>query len=217
MNKKIILLLGIFMLAGVMAVVILPNGDKMLGEEEFVNVADNQIQTHMENNLQMTRHKILNEKIITYYSITYIEPTHINNSYRVFTQEKPFKISIDLWNFCINKTTKQNCRDYLIDRQTPYYFIKNNSIIREVTEYNNVSKEREIEVYNEFGNMTLINETYYELEPYQINKTFYEIANTTIKSTYLQAQEEQDIQYSRAIEFRDKAILNELEELGNLI
>lgn len=217
MNKKIIILLGIFMLAGVMAIIVLPNGDKLLGDEDFSNVTDDQIQTYMENNLQMTKYKTLDEKIIVYYSIVYIEPTHVNNNYRVFTQEKPFIISIDLWDFCINKTTKQNCRDYLVDRQTPYYLIENDSVIREVTEYNNVSKEREVEVEDEFGNITLVNETYYELEPYQINRTFYEITNTTIESTYLRAYAEQERQFSRAIEFRNKTIVNRLEELGNLI
>lgn len=182
------------MLAGVMAVVTMQNGNKILGDDEFANVTDDQIQTYMENNLEMTRYKLLDEKIIVYYNITYIEPTHssytyndsenithtLDKPYKVFTQEKPFTISTDLWERCINKTTKQNCRDYLVDRETPYYLVENASIV-------------------------------------EGNETTYEITNTTIKSTYLQASEEQDRQYERAIVFRDKAISNELEELFNLI
>ena len=168
------------MLVGVMAVTILPNGDRILEKEEFSNVLDSQIQTYMENDLQITRYKLLDEKIIVYYNITYIEQTHVNDTYRLFTQEKPFIISIDIWELCINKTTKQNCRNYLVDSITPYYLIQNESVVQD-------------------------------------NITFYEITNTTIKSTWLQALEEQDKQYSRAIEFRNKTIENKLEELSNII
>lgn len=168
------------MLSGAIAIITLPNGDKILSDEELADVTNNQIRNYMENNLEITRHKLLDEKIIVYYNVTYLEPTHVDNSYKVFTQEKPFKISKELWEKCINKTTNQNCRDYLVDRETPYYLIENNSIV-------------------------------------EGNEITYEIINTTIKSTYLQAYEEQRRQYFRAVEFRDNAISNNLEELDDLI
>jgi hypothetical protein len=67
--------------------------------------------------------------------------------------------------------------------------------------------------YDEFGNITLVNETYYELEPYQVNQTFYEVTNRTITSTYYMAKQEQLRQYERAKAVRDNAINNELDYL----
>lgn len=191
MNKIIIMLLGIFLLTGVTAIVTLSNGNKILSDDELASKTDEQIQSYMENNLEMTRYKLLDEKIIVYYNITYVEPSHssyfdnstnetIDKPYRVFTQEKPFTISKEIWEKCTNKTTKQNCRDYLVDRETVFHLVENVSIT-------------------------------------EGNETTYEITNTTIKSVYLQAQEEQIKQYARAIKFRDKAINNDLEELVNLI
>lgn len=219
MNKKkyMIILFGVMLIASVSAIITLENGNKIVSDAELEQVTDQQISNYMDNNLEMTRYKKVGDDIVVYYNVTYLEPTHNNDTYRVFTQEKPFKIPGDLWELCINKTTNQNCRDFLADRQTPYYLIENYSVIREVTEYNNVSREREVEVYDEFGNITLVNETYYEIEPYRINKTFYEIVNTTIKSTWLMASEEQSKQELRAIEFRDKSTGNNIDELFNMI
>lgn len=187
MNKKIITIaiIGILLLAGVTAIITLENGDKIIESSELSQITDNQIANYMNNSLQITRHKLLNKKIIVYYNITYLEPMHVNNSYRVFTQEKPFFISIELWKKCLNKTTKSTCKNLLVDRQNPYYLIEN------------ITRERELE------NGTIITE--------------YKETNTTIKSTYLQAIEEQTKQYDRAIVFRDKAINNELSELSDLI
>ena len=216
-KKHMIMFFGLMLIASVSAIITLDNGDRIVSDSDLQQITEEQISSYMTNNLEITRSKKVGDNIFVYYNVTYLEPTHVNNSYRVFTQEKAFQISLDLWKKCTNKTTNQNCRDYLVDRQTPFYLVENNSVIREVTEYNNVSSEREVEVYDEFGNMTLVNETYYGLEPYQINRTFYEITNTTITSTWLQASNEQSKQEARAIEFKDKVISDDLNELFGLI
>ena len=173
--KKIYLtlIIGIFLLAGTMAFIILENGNILIEEDEFAQVTNNQIENYMENNLQITRYKVLNDKILIYYNLTYVEPTqNKNESYRIFIQEKPFTINIELYNKCINKTSLSNCKSILVDNEEPF-------------------------IYNE---------------------TIGEEINTiTIKSTYLRAYEEQMRLYKKAIGYRDKAIYNELDNLGELI
>lgn len=177
--KKIYLtlIIGTFLLAGTLAFVILDNGDILLEKEEFAQVTDNQIATYMQSVFKLTRYKVMDDKIIVYYNLTYIEPTQNENfSYKVFIQEKPFKIDINLYNKCMNVTTLEVCKQILVDNE-------------------------ELFVYNETiqnGNETEIN-------------------TITIKSTYLQAKEEQIRLYEKAIGYRDKAIYNELDNLGDLI
>jgi len=180
-RKKYLIVTLMFLLVGtVSAIITLENGDKIVSDAELQQTTEQQISNYMDNTLEMTRYKIVGDNIIVYYNITYLEPTHVNDSYRVFTQEKPFKISGELWELCINKTTNQNCRDYLVDRQTPYYLVENNTIV-------------------------------------EGNETTYKITNTTIKSTWLQASEEKNRQYTRALEFKSKSINNDLDELFGLI
>lgn len=222
MNKIYLILMAVLLVGTVSAIVATSNG-YILNKNEMAGVGDNTIATYMQNTFGLADYKIMENKIITYYDITYLEPYFsVNNEtketetkYKVFTQYKPFIIQKSLWNECLNKTSQANCVDYLVNREEPFTFVENNSVIREVTEYNNVSNEREVEIYDEFGNMTLINETYYELEPYQVNKTFYEITNITITSTYYLAKQEQLRQYERAKLIRDNAIDNELDDLFN--
>jgi hypothetical protein len=127
------------LLATATAVITLSDGSRLLGKDELKDVTNQQIATYMENNFAMTRYKVLDDKIVTYYNITYLEPTHsdytyndsnnithtIEDTYRVFTQQKPFVIELSLWELCINKTTKENCKNYLLDREIPYYLIEN--------------------------------------------------------------------------------------------
>lgn len=127
MKKKIflILILGIILLGSVISIINLPNGNKLLTKQEFSQLTNNQIFNYMKNNLNMTRYEILDNKILVYYNLTYVEPTHRDGLYRVFSQEKPFKINIDLYEECLNLTTLQTCKIYLVDRTTPFYYITN--------------------------------------------------------------------------------------------
>lgn len=123
--RKILLftIFGILLLAGSLAFIVQENGDILLNGTEFSEVTNQQIANHLDHNLVMTRYVKTNEKLIPYYNLTYIEPTHDeNNSYRVFTQEKGFPISLDLWNQCLNITTIQNCKNILVDRDTPFIY-----------------------------------------------------------------------------------------------
>ena len=220
MNKIYISLIAILLIGGVSALIATENG-YILNRSEMAGVGDNVIANYMVNEFGLADYKIIEDKIITYYNITYLESSQGINpetnesetQYRVFTQYKPFIIQKSLWNECTNLTTEAACIDLLVNRETPFTFVENNSVVREVTEYNNVSNEREVEVYDEFGNVTLVTETYYELEPYQVNQTFYEVTNRTITSTYYMARQEQLRQYERAKAVRDNAIDNELDYL----
>ncbi len=220
MKKIYLILMAVLLVGGVSALVVTNNG-YILNKNEMAGVSDSTIANYMANTFGLADYKIVEDKIITYYNITYLERYSSFNSetnetetqYRVFTQYKPFIIQKSLWNECTNLTTEAACVDLLVNRETPFTFVENNSVVREVTEYNNVSNEREVEVEDEFGNVTLVTETYYELEPYQVNQTFYEITNRTITSTYYKAKQEQLKQYERAKAVRDNAIDNELDYL----
>lgn len=121
MKKLLLIGLGIFLLIGAFAFVVLPSGTILLSKQEFSSLTNNQISNYMANNLQMTRYKVMDDRIIVYYNLTYIEPS-TNGTYRVFIQEKPFKIGIDLYEYCLNVTTLQNCKNYLVDRETPFKY-----------------------------------------------------------------------------------------------
>lgn len=179
-KKYIIGIFMLFLIGTVSAIITLENGDKIVTDADLQQITEQQISNYMNNTLEMTRYKIVQDNIFVYYNITYLEPTHINDTYRVFIQEKPFKIPGELWERCTNKTTVQNCRGYLVDRQTPYYLVEN-------------------------------------VSTGEGNETTYEIVNTTIKSTWLQASEEKDRQYIRALEFKNRSISNDLDELFDII
>jgi len=178
MNKKIILTiaLGFIILASasVFAIITLENGTKLLEKGELAEVTNNQIANYMENNLDMTRYRVLDTKIIVYYNITYVEPT--NGMYRIFIQEKPFKIPIELWQECLGQASKATCKTILADREEPF-----------------------------------------EYDPGEIDEITNETMTRTIYSTYYKAYQEQMRQFERAKTFRDKAIYNEMEELGELL
>ena len=220
MKKIYLILMAVLLVGSVSALIVTTNG-YILNRNEMAGVDDNTIANYMANTFGLADHKIMEDKIITYYNITYLEPhqginpetNESETQYRVFTQLKPFIIQKSLWNECVDLTNEDACIDYLVNRETPFVYVENNSVVREVTEYNNVSNEREVEVYDEFGNVTLVTETYYELEPYQVNQTFYEVTNRTITSTYYMAKQEQLRQYERAKLVRDNAIDNELDYL----
>ena len=172
MKKKILLMLvlGTIFLAGagVIAWTVLPNGDIIIEQNELAQITNQQIANYMINQFDISRHYVADDKIIVYYNIVYLEPLHMNGSYRVFTQEKPFIIKETVWDFCMNLTNdKQNvCVEYLVHKET-------------ITQYNITS-----------GNET---------------------ETLEIKSTKYKAMQEQIRQYHRAVEFRDKAIYNQLE------
>jgi len=238
MNKLYITLIALLLVGGVSALIVTSNG-YILNRNEMAGVGDSTIANYMTNAFGLADYKIMEDKIITYYNVTYLEPYSSNGEtkYRVFTQYKPFQIQKSLWNKCVNLTSQSACIDYLVNRETPFVHVENISYQENVTYYNNVSYEEEVTYYNqtevinevevvdEFGNITIVNETsyievpynvtetYYVQEPYQIEETKYRTENTTITSTYYQAKQEQLNQYARAKIIRDNAIDNELDYL----
>ena len=214
-NKKImlgILAMLIILSTTVSAIIMLENGF-LLEITEMASVTDQQIQNYMTNNLVLADYKLMENKIITYYNITYLEPTNYYNPennptekrYRVFTQYKPFIIKKGLWNYCLNKTTPNNCINILVNNPEPFVWqtIEVNTLWDDCLQATTLTN---------CENLLLNNPVFAE----QVNQGDT-IINKTIKSTYLQAYEEQERQYYRAKLIRDNAIQNNLEELFNTI
>lgn len=126
--KKIYMipLFAVILVGLVSAFIVLPNG-YLLEKSEMAGVNDAVIANYMVNNLNIDSYKLMEEKIIIYYNITYIEPTeYFNNEtnlsetrYKVFTQAKPFIINMALWNECLNATSAAACVDVLVNNPTP--------------------------------------------------------------------------------------------------
>jgi len=131
MNKKIIIPMFALVLIGIVSALIVIDGGYILDKEEMAGVTDNQIANYMTNNFQLADYKIMENKIITYYNITYVEPTN-NGIYKVFTQYKPFIIQKDLWNECLNKTTANTCVYILVNNPEPFVYVDENNESRTI-------------------------------------------------------------------------------------
>ena len=119
---------AIILIGLVSALIVIDNG-YLLNRDEMSEVTDNQIADYMINTFQIDSYKIMENKIIIKYNITYVEPSsYINennesvNGYRVFTQPKPFIIQKELWNECLNVTTTATCVDILVNREEPFIY-----------------------------------------------------------------------------------------------
>ncbi len=121
MNKKIIIpMFAVALLSLVSALVVLDNG-YLLDRSEMAGVGNSQIANYMENAFQIESYKIMENKIIIKYNITYVEPKQ-DGTYKVFTQPKPFIIQKSLWNECLNKTTTANCVNILVHNEEPFVY-----------------------------------------------------------------------------------------------
>jgi len=209
-NKKsiMIILIAFTLLTSVLANTIIENiqnkPDKnIFTKDEFKKLSDNEIKDIMQNDNPLTRIDYLENKIMVYYNVTYLEPTHVNNNYRKFTQEFGVKITYDEWDLCMEKIGKEeDCINYLVYDLTPHSVIENNSYIKEVTEYKNISITKQIEEIDKDENIIYKNITTYESEPYKINKTFYEITETIFTPTKNKTANLQNKQYERAYKFK---------------
>jgi hypothetical protein len=122
-------LFAVILIGIVSAFIVLPNG-YLLEKDEMAGINNEVIATYMVNSLNIESYKLMENKIIVYYNITYIEPTEYFNGetnetetrYKVFTQPKPFIINIALWNECINLTTEAVCVDLLVNNPTPLVY-----------------------------------------------------------------------------------------------
>jgi hypothetical protein len=178
MNKRKIMMfsfVGIFLVALVSAGIL---SDGMITRDEVAGLSNAQIGNYMEGKLDFVGYKVVEDNFIDYWNITYLEPAGMminpetNESekyYREFTQAKPFKVSKDLYQTCLDLTSAENCKDVLRWNPEPYNWtrVENN-----------------------------------------------ETVTTMIKSTYLQAYEEQEGQFERAKLIRDNADNNILEDLN---
>lgn len=179
MKKRYIIstLIAIIMVISLTSALIVIQVGYQLDKDEMASVTNTQIAQYMTNEFKMVDYKLMEDRIIIYYNITYIEPTNIGNGtqYKVFTQPKPFIIEKTLWNECLSLTSKETCIGILVNNPEPFnYTIPNN-----------------------------LDEEYPEI--------------IEIKSTYLQAYEEQVRQYNRAKEIRDNSISNDLDDLVTMI
>lgn len=130
MNKKIIIPMFALALIGIVSALIIIDNGYLLDRDEMSGVTDNQIANYMTNAFQIESYKVMENKIIIKYNITYVEPTsYFNNEtnttesrYKVFTQPKPFIIDKSLWNECLNKTTTANCVNILVHNEEPFVY-----------------------------------------------------------------------------------------------
>lgn len=127
MKKKIIIPIFIFLIVGIVSGFIITNNGYILNKEEMANIGNDAIANYMINNFDIADYKIMENKIIIYYNITYVEPKKTNGKtmYQVFTQYKPFIIEKELWNTCINLTTQANCINLLVNNPEPFIWEKN--------------------------------------------------------------------------------------------
>ena len=140
----IVILIGI-----VSAFIILPNG-YLLEKDEMANVNNETIATYMLNTFKIADYKIMEDKIIIYYNITYVEPKNNGDEiqYKVFTQMKPFIIEKSLWNTCVNITTPETCIEVLVNYPEPFeYSITVNETITITSTYFQALKEQERQYY----------------------------------------------------------------------
>jgi hypothetical protein len=130
MKKIYLMLMAILLIGGVSALIVTSDG-YILNRDEMASVNDNVIASYMVNTFGLADYKIIEDKIITYYNITYLESSQGINpetnksetQYRVFTQYKPFIIQKNLWNECTNLTTQAACIDILVNRETPFVYV----------------------------------------------------------------------------------------------
>jgi len=78
--------------AQVKAIEVLENGDIILTEAEFASLTDQQIADYMVSQFLISNIQIHSDKIEIVYNLVYVEPTHVNNTYRVFNHG--FKIGV---------------------------------------------------------------------------------------------------------------------------
>lgn len=167
-NKKILVIaLVVLSIGTIFAFEILGNGDIILEGEEFAGIADGQIANYMSSSFQMTRHKVTPNDILVYYNITYVEPTHVNDTYKVFRQEKPFKISKTLFDYCMGVADLETCKYYLTEKPSitklNNYPVEGETLIikstylqaseHQLEQYNRSLHYRDLEIYNKLNDL----------------------------------------------------------------
>lgn len=107
---KLIIGMGIMLLALMFGV----NGDLILSEEQFGNLSNQQIQNYMTNQFVYTHYDIDTSAIYIYYSIAVIEPTHVNDTYRVFNVDYRTDVTLSNINLCLNNYNLNVCYNNLV-------------------------------------------------------------------------------------------------------
>jgi len=141
MNKKIIIPMFALVLIGIVSALIVIDGGYILDKEEMSRVSNSQIANYMTNAFQIESYKIMEDKIIIKYNITYVEPT-TNGTYKVFTQPKPYIIQKSLWNECLNKTTTANCVNILVHNEEPFIYEDGESNRTIISTYTKAKQEQ---------------------------------------------------------------------------
>jgi hypothetical protein len=95
-KKSIILILGIFLLVSVTAIITLPNGDKLIGEDELKTKTDQEIESSMENSIECESPTLLQNKIRVRCNISYLEPTLYHCLYGKNVETKQLKKIVNI-------------------------------------------------------------------------------------------------------------------------
>jgi len=120
-TKKVVAsVLGVFMvglfvmMASVTAVEVLENGDVILTASELAGLTDQQIADYMVSQFVISDINVHQDKIEIVYNLVYVEPTHNNNTYRVFNNGYQTYIEYSLLEQCLSLTTMNNCVGILV-------------------------------------------------------------------------------------------------------
>jgi len=134
-NKILGITIGITLLLSLMivgfvqvrAVEVLGNGDMVLTSTEFASLSDEQIANYMYDEFEISNIKIHEDKIEIVYNLIYVEPTHVNNTYKVFNYGYQTYVSYDLLQECLSLVNMNTCVGLLVTNTEAYtYEIENN-------------------------------------------------------------------------------------------
>jgi len=110
-----VFMLGLFvMMSSVTAVEVLENGDIILTATEFSSLTDQQIADYMVSQFTITDINLHNDKIEIVYNLVYVEPTHNNNTYRVFNHGYQTYVTYDLLQQCLDLSNMATCVQVLV-------------------------------------------------------------------------------------------------------
>jgi len=140
-NKTLSIFVGITLVLSLMvlgfaqvrAIEVLENGDIILTSQEFVSLSDEQIATYMYNEFTISEINLQNDKIEIVYNLVYVEPTHNNNTYRVFNHGFQTYVTYDLLQECLSLVDMTTCVGLLVTNTEAYTYNIDENTTRTIT------------------------------------------------------------------------------------
>jgi len=119
--------------AQVKAIEVLENGDIILTEAEFASLTDQQIADYMVSQFLISNIQIHSDKIEIVYNLVYVEPTHVNNTYRVFNHGFQTFVGYDLLQECLDLADMNTCVGLLVTNTETFTYDIGNNETRTIT------------------------------------------------------------------------------------